>query len=845
MPEKPLLIFPAPSQVGRFVRKGGGPQPLFSPNKQTQVARLQPKLDILEQALQARRIEVQADVNGVEPEMVLVLETRGHVNEFFKAVRNVPGLEWLAEEEQEFAGDEFFHYDNIDKEIRGKVYFILTNYQALVRLLALWNNYKYSNGFQRGTTKWRDVFALLHDIRQWSVEDRITETGILKDWSYRLQYEQNIIPFEIELWFRKTAELRAEAEARVENLLEQFEGEIISRSSILEIAYHAILVKAPIQIFNNLTEQTDIGFFKASDIMFLRPVGQCAVKKVQSDEENTDVVPPVQQLTPPVVAVFDGLPLQNHRKLANRLIIDDPQNFSQGYLAADRSHGTGIASIIIYGDLAQNNEAIRSALYMRPILKPENTFRGNVEYIPEEILIVDLIHSAVKRLFDGDGQDGAIAPSVKIINLSIGDPYRILDTSLSAWAKLLDWLSFKYNVLFIVSAGNCSDDFDFSNYPGGLDALLNNVHDLKQETLKFIYHNTRHRKIISPAESINAVTVGASDFDDSDFQIPNERYILFASHKQICPLSRIGLGYRRSVKPEVLLPGGRAMFRQSANSVLRYINIHGQPGVKTAAPSATGSLTGTVFTNGTSNSAALYSHLCAKLHENFVESQFPPSLIGELFPLAAKTLLVHTGSWDEASILQIQSAINLQQGNQKDLITRFLGYGNISAERVFQCTEKRVTLIGSGALEAEQAHLFKLPLPVGISGSTHWRSLTVTLGWFTPINPTNQIYRKAKLWFDFPNKSHEQLLSVSRKFYDNDTVCRGTIQHEIFDGQLASAFLDGTELEIRVNCKEDAPGLDDQQIKYLLSVTLEIDQAFQINLYNEIDIKIKAKIPVT
>ncbi len=33
---------------------------------------------------------------------------------------------------------------------------------------------------------------------------------------------------------------------------------------------------------------------------------------------------------------------------------------------------------------------------------------------------------------------------------------------MSSIAKLIDWLSFKYNVLFCVSAGNISDDITFN-----------------------------------------------------------------------------------------------------------------------------------------------------------------------------------------------------------------------------------------------------------------------------------------------------------------------------------------------------------------------------------------------
>lgn len=59
-------------------------------------------------------------------------------------------------------------------------------------------------------------------------------------------------------------------------------------------------------------------------------------------------------------------------------------------------------------------------------------------------------------MFDGDAGSPAAAPTVKVVNLSVGDLLKPFDTELSPWARLLDWLSSKYQVLFVVSAGNVS-----------------------------------------------------------------------------------------------------------------------------------------------------------------------------------------------------------------------------------------------------------------------------------------------------------------------------------------------------------------------------------------------------
>lgn len=846
MPDKPLLIFPIPSSIARYKLSGGNPKPLNLPSKEKQVERIQPILNDLENSIKSRRVSMQSDVTGVEPEMVLVFETKEPVDEFFKAVRKVPELEWLGEMENEFLQDEFFNYTDSDKSIRGKIFFVLTDYTALKKIIKLWNNFKFTRKFDLGTTKWRDVFKLLHDIRPWGVKDRIAETGILEDWTLRMQDEQNIIPIEIELWYRKNTALRSKAKEQIQKLLDQFDGKLISESIIGEISYHGLLINAPIQLLAHLNENTDVDFFKSDDIMYFRPVGQCAVKKTTYETVDIPIPPqPELNLSQPIVALFDGMPLQNHSLLGNRIIIDDPDDFANGYLTTSRYHGTGMASIIIHNDLNVVGNAIRSSLYIRPIMKSKRTHFGDVEYIPENVLIVDLIHIAVRRLFEKIEDVEPISPKIKIINLSIGDPYRVLDNIMSSWAKLIDWLSFKYNVLFIISAGNCSNHFDFTGNATPFAQLIGNATLLQDESIKLIYNDNRHRKIISPAESINSLTVGSTDHDELNYQIPNDQKCIFQSDSKISPLSRMGLGYRRSIKPEVLAAGGRAIFRKRiGEDALSYVQTYAQPGIKVAAPSNNG-LNGIVYSSGTSNSAATLSHLAAKLHENLVDSEFDEIITDSYFALVAKSLLVHSASWDSDSMNQILQSLNLSNINPKDVVARFLGYGNIHPKRIFECTDKRVTLIGHGAITAESGHQFNLPIPVVISGSTLWRSLTVTLAWFTPVNPLNQAYRQAKLWFDFPEKAHQNILNISRKFYDNDTVNRGTVQHEIFEGVRASAFLDGTELPIRVNCKSDAPGLSGElEIKYVLCVTLEVDPNLPSDIYNDIELRIRPRVIV-
>ena len=155
------------------------------------------------------------------------------------------------------------------------------------------------------------------------------------------------------------------------------------------------------------------------------------------------------------MAVFDGMPMQNHSLLRGRVIIDDPDNYATGYESKYRIHGTSMVSLAIYGDLKRNGTAISTPVYVRPILKPKQSgFDMVTECIPNDSLFIDVLHRAVKRMMEGDGGDEATAPNTRIINLYIGDPVRQLAVTMSPTARLLDFLAYKYNLLFIISAGN-------------------------------------------------------------------------------------------------------------------------------------------------------------------------------------------------------------------------------------------------------------------------------------------------------------------------------------------------------------------------------------------------------
>jgi hypothetical protein len=326
---------------------------------------------------------------------------------------------------------------------------------------------------------------------------------------------------------------------------------------------------------------------KSDSVMFFRPHGQ-AVAPVEVAVDRT----PAQAFTQrtdgtPVVALLDGLPMANHPLLQGRVVVDDPDSWAQDYASAEQFHGTAMASLIALGDLGAQGTPLARPIYARPIMRPTGANGDRAERTPDDRLLLDLVHVAVRRMFESEPGRPAAAPNVKVINLSVGDPYRFFTGELSPWARLLDWLQHKYDVLFIVSAGNQIDGDLLLDTPAGSLAGMT-LEQRSALATKAVCRDDMHRRVLAPAESVNALTVGASHTDASTLTPAGGRFLLF-SEGGLTPYSGIGPGFRRAIKPDILLPGGRILYREATISPagqtkVQPIHSLQAPGHRVAAP---------------------------------------------------------------------------------------------------------------------------------------------------------------------------------------------------------------------------------------------------------------------
>lgn len=804
------------------------------PSFETQTQRVPIIFRELQNTISRQNIHVQADELGLDPEFVLVFEVAGSVESFNSAAKKA-NMEWLCSEDSECEPDGDFYVVNsqgqrTDKRIPQKVYVTMNNSQAIGNMLSLWRSYCESpdHKLPRGFGGFAKVFAQLRNIRRWGVEDRFS-TGVLEAWNEVLEAHPDIVRFEIELWYRSTEAKRNDSENRISSLVESAGGRVIKVVRYDEIRYHALVVELPAQVVLQMMEDQNNELLNEEQVMWFRATGQSLTITDEAESSETDVEMNNLPTRPPLVALLDGMPVANHRLLENRLMIDDPDSFETDYPVANRFHGSGMSSLIIHGDLNAPHSAPSSYfLYVRPIMRPQGP---NREGVPNDELLVDLIHRSVLRIVtEADTQ------SIRIINLSIGSFDRPYFFTMSPESRMLDYLSEKYNILFVVSSGNTGGWLENDNISAN-DYKNMSLEERAVVAYEDLWNNLASNKILAPSESINSLTIGALH---SDFTNIPEEYLTAdpLPHNYPAVYSRFGGGVGRAPKPDAMVAGGKQYYNARTFGTsplsLRFSNarING-PGQKVVTPN---SLTATIHTTGTSNSAALTSRMCAQLIENIRNYRIIPS---NFEAIAAKCMFIHCCSWDNLGV--DLSRFVPQNMSQKESVARWIGYGSPNIEKSMFCEETRATVIGYGTIAKGNYVEYRFPLPNSLQSQTVSKRLTITLAWHSPINMTSKKYKLASLEFK-SNCDEVRLVSSSRAEVDNRTSQRGTIQHEVFTGDSASTYEDGTDLVIKVLCKKEDKLTT--PVKYVLMATLEVAPETGLPIYQEVAARIQNPIAV-
>lgn len=861
MAELPLLIFPTPISLSERDPGQSMPPTVTLPSSGRQHNRLKPKFKELGRLLKSDDAEVSLFSSGIDPELILVFETVGSVQNFYKAINQIPGLEWLnAMKGEDWSGDDDFQPMGDRESIAGHLYVVSNNRKGLSQLRSCWNRWRKDNSVKldTGLGPLKSLFKRLRDVRLWGPQDRLRESLIRENWEFAIEHgnQDEPIRFEAELWFRDSEPKRQEREKAFAQMLQSAGGQIVQSAVVEPAGYHGVLVELPrgpveevIRHLDNLAQLPATSFLQCNDVQIFSPRAQLAcdpgpLDLLPSETFEADGASPTA-LSEPKIALLDGVPVQNHPLLSAHLAVDDPDDLAGQAEVSQRIHGTGMASLIIHGGLDSQSVPINSKLYVRPILTP--SANNAVEQMPGEYLTLDLFYRLIRRMFEGEGDDAPTAPEVKIVNLSVCDEARPFFSRVSAWARLLDWAAWKYDVLFLVSCGNQDAALQLPHNTADFRAL--SPEDLTREYVRSIHSEGHNRRLMSPAESINALTIGATHDDDA--KIPEGTPFIDAFPRGFpSPVNAIGGGFRRSVKPDLLVPGGRLLMRSSP---IKGTKLEPRanpsplaPGHRTSAPAQGGGFSKGLYACGTSGATALASrsglaalNVIEQLSAARVEQGESP-IDPNLHAVLVKGMLAHSASWPmclEALDILLSDGYTPQE--HRRIASYFCSGGVLSPSRIAGCEPHRATLLQAAEIKVGDAHAYRIPLPWSLSGKSGWRRIIITTAYMSPVFPSRQNYRGVKLVTQFESADP---LSMKRRQLDANAVKKGTVQHEIYDGEAVAAITQGDFIEVHVNCFPDAEPSQTTRVKYSFLATFEVKAELSARVYQEVAEQIGVRI---
>lgn len=213
-----------------------------------------------------------------------------------------------------------------------------------------------------------------------------------------------------------------------------------------------------------------------------------------------DLAKPIEGENYPIIGILDS-GVESSEYLSSWRFGNEDNIAGLENMDISRIHGTMVASVAVYGDILEgkNHTGCGPLKYVSCIV---NSDVNRVSIAEDELIMY--IKEAVQRY-----------PDVRIWNMSQGSTNEVSDYDFSDFAKALDSIQKKHNVLICKSAGNCLNE---------------------------------NGRITYGAESLLALTVGSICNEGT-----HEDDLPEGAHS---PFSRIGYGPEGLIKPEIVHFGG-------------------------------------------------------------------------------------------------------------------------------------------------------------------------------------------------------------------------------------------------------------------------------------------------
>lgn len=418
-----------------------------------------------------------------------------------------------------------------------------------------------------------------------------------------------------------------------------------------------------------------------------------------------------------------------------------------------RGHGTLMAGICTYGNLKsalETNNPVELINHLESVKILPNEGENDPDlygfFTSQGISLAEIQNPFAQRII--------CLAVTSTIHTDKGRP--------SSWSAAIDALASGANDdlkrLFIISAGNIRTENELRNYPV----------------------SNREMSVESPAQSWNALTVGA--YTAKGFVVDDqfEGYHLLAAPGTLSPFSTTSLSWEPNIwpnKPDVVFEGGNVLIGPNGE-----IDYHDDLSELTTNHRPILKHFNTI--NGTSLATAQAASMAATL-----QYYYP-----NFWPETIRGLIVHSSEWPDDLLAQFH--LNRNSKSDVSQILRIAGYGLPNIKKALQCASNSLTLIAQNSLQpfikegsnykTNEMHLYRLPWPkeqLMNLGSVQVK-LRITLSFFIEPGPGaigwKNRYRYAShgLRFDLNNTNETEQdfirrLNAAANLDEDETISTG------------------------------------------------------------------------
>ncbi|SIS48077.1 Subtilase family protein [Zobellia uliginosa] len=398
-------------------------------------------------------------------------------------------------------------------------------------------------------------------------------------------------------------------------------------------------------------------------------------------------------------------------------------------------HGTGMAGLALYGDLATVMSSISNIQIFHQL---------------ESVKIINKRDPHDPELYGSVTIDAASSPIIvapfrpRIYCMAVTDKNQAYYGRPSSWSAAIDKITFGNEdeilekQLFFVSGGNIviekPDEFPDKN-------IYESVHD--------------------PAQAFNAVTVGAYTEMDTvnNDEFPDSK--LLAERGGMSPANSTSIIWENDwpIKPDIVMEGGNLINQRGdidAPSSLQLLTTNKD--YRTTLLQTFGD---------TSAATALASRFAAQL-----KNEYP-----DLWPETIRGLMIHSADWTQTMLggKNIQDVRSFNKVEKRNLLRSF-GYGVPNLEKALYSAKNSLTLIAEeeitpykkdGNVKFKDIHYFELPWPVEVLQDVLSETdvkLNITLSYFIEPNPGSRKYSNK-----FSYQSHGLRFNVIKREEDPET----------------------------------------------------------------------------